>query len=185
MQKIYRTSLTPEQYVQEDHHRQVPPPDRCGNCRRMHSLEALAYYLRFVTSSSAQVLALWVRRFVCRACRVTTSCLPEFALPYRLVDTVTVSDGFNERKTAPVARWSDRIQSYWRAFHAFLDELVRTVGQAFGPLPLQPTARGFWQMLLQRFESLGGATEELVHRFGLTLFARYRCHQRWSQLHVA
>jgi hypothetical protein len=183
MQKIYRTALTPEQYVQGNHHRQVSPPDQCGNCRKLHRLDA--YYLRFVTSSSADVLALWVRRFICRSCGTTTSCLPEFAQPYRLVNTATVTDGFSERQTAQTARWSDAIRRYWRDFNAFLDELLRTVGHAFGPLPLRPTARGFWQMLLGRFGGLGAATEELVHRFGLTLFARYRCHQRRQPLHAA
>src|SRR5688572_15427233 len=107
MQKIYRTSLTPEQYVQENHHQQVPRPERCSHCQKLHSLEALSYYLRYITSFTATVLSIWVRRFICRSCRVTTSCLPEFAQPYRLVNTATVSDGFNGHKTPPVARWSE------------------------------------------------------------------------------
>ena len=183
MQKIYRTALTPEQYVEQNRSRQVPAPEQCGICLRVHCLEALAYYLRFVTSSSANVLAIWVRRFICRFCRRTTSCLPEFALPYRLVNTPTVSDGFEERSTVQVARWTEPIRRYWREFNGFLDELVRTVGQAFGPLPLRVTAGVFWKRLLERFGSLGAAMEELVQRFGITLFARYRCHQR-PQVHA-
>jgi hypothetical protein len=184
MQKIYRTALSPEQYVPAEQHRQVPRPEHCGNCGKVHSLEALSYYHRFVTTFTAAVLPIWVRRFICRFCRRTTSCLPEFALSYRLVNSATVADGFSERTSAPVARWSEHIRRYWRDFNAFLDELLRTLGQAFGPLPLRPTARGFWQMLLQRFGPLGAATEELVHRFGITLFARYRCHQQ-RPLHAA
>jgi hypothetical protein len=178
MQKIYRTELSPEQYVQENSHLQVPRPERCGHCGKPYCLEALAYYVRFVTTALAAVLPIRVRRFICRSCRRTTSCLPDFALPYRLVNTATVSDGFNGRQTPSVERWAAPIQRYWRDFNGFLDELLRTVGNAFGRLPLRPTASGFWRMLLQRFGSLGAATEELVDRFGITLFARYRCHQR-------
>ncbi|HXP60481.1 MAG TPA: hypothetical protein VN829_08325, partial [Dongiaceae bacterium] len=65
MQTIVKTSLTPEQYVEQDYHKQVKPPENCPNCGRAHSLEALAYYERYVTSVLA-VLLIWVRRFLCR-----------------------------------------------------------------------------------------------------------------------
>ena len=44
MQTIYPTSLTPEQYAEQDYHTQVRPPENCPNCRRAQALEALAYY---------------------------------------------------------------------------------------------------------------------------------------------
>ena len=64
MQTIFQTSLTPEQYAKHDHHRQVPPPPNCPNCHRARSLEALAYYQRYITSALAVVLWIWVRRFM-------------------------------------------------------------------------------------------------------------------------
>ena len=31
MQRIFQTSLTPEQYAEQDYHKQVPPPDNCDS----------------------------------------------------------------------------------------------------------------------------------------------------------
>ena len=48
MQTIYPTSLTPEQYAEQEHHKQVPPPENCPNCERARALEALSYYHRYI-----------------------------------------------------------------------------------------------------------------------------------------
>ena len=34
MQTIYPTSLTPEQYSEQEYHKQVRPPENCPNCQR-------------------------------------------------------------------------------------------------------------------------------------------------------
>jgi hypothetical protein len=185
MQTIFQTSLTPEQYAQQEYHRQVPRPENCPNCERAHTLEGLAYYHRYITTATALVLWIWVRRFWCRHCRVSVSCLPAFAQPYRLVNTATVSAGFNGEVTRPeVRRWDLLIQEYWRRFEAHLPVLLRQVGQAFGSVPLRPTAQGFWRQLLERCGDLAQATGQLVHRFHTCLFGTYRCHQR-RQLQAA
>jgi hypothetical protein len=185
MQKIYPTSLTPEQYVEQEHHRQVPPPENCPNCQRAHTLEALAYYERYVSTATALVLLIWVRRFLCRLCRVSVSCLPAFAQPYRPVNTPTVEAGFNGQETRPeVQRWKGLIDCYWVRFEKHLPVLLRQVGNAFGPLPLQPAARGLWRQLLDQCGTLAQATERLIHQFHTCLFGTYCCHQR-RQLHAA
>ena len=185
MQRIYPTSLTPEQYVEQAHHRQVRPPENCPNCQRAHCLEALAYYDRYITTATALVLMIWVRRFLCRLCRVSVSCLPAFAQPYRPVNTATVEAGFNGQDARPeVQRWRGLIGCYWRRFQGHLPVLLRQVGQAFGPLPLQPTAHGFWRQLLDHCGTLAEATRQLIDQFHTCLFGRYRCHQR-RQLHAA
>ena len=179
MQTIYLTSLTPEQYAETEHHRQVPPPENCPRCRRAHGLEALAYYHRYITSATALVLLIWVRRFLCRHCRVSVSCLPAFAQPYRPVNTPSISAGFNGEEARPeVQRWSQLIDGYWRRFETHLPRLLRQVGNAFGPVPLQPTAPGFWGQLLQHCGDLARATRQLIHQFHTCLFGTYRCHQR-------
>jgi hypothetical protein len=178
MQRIFPTSLTPEQYAEQDYHRQVKPPENCPNCARAHALEALAYYGRYITTASALVLLIWVRRFLCRHCRVSVSCLPSFAQPYRPVNTPTVAEGFSGQATAAVARWSELIRGYWRRFESHLPTLLRQVGQAFGTVPLQPTAQGFWRQLLRQGGDLAGATRQLIHQFHTCLFGTYRCHQR-------
>ena len=178
MQRIFQTLLPPEQYAEQDYHKQVPPPENCPNCERAHVLAALAYYQRYITTASALVLLIRVRRFLCRHCRVSVSCLPQFAQPYRPVNTPTVAAGFNGQATVPVQRWEELIRGYWRRFETHLPALVRQVGHAFGPVPLQPTAQGFWRQLLQHCGDLAQATRQLIGQFHTCLFGTYRCHQR-------
>ena len=46
-----------------------------------------------------------VRRFVCRHCPVTVSCLPQFAQPYRLVCNETIEAFFaGEKDRVEIAR---------------------------------------------------------------------------------
>jgi hypothetical protein len=179
MQRVYPTLLTPEQYAQQDYHRQVAAPEDCPNCNRAHSLEAHCYYHRYITTATDLVLWIWVRRFWCRHCRITVSCLPAFAQPYRVVNTPTVAAGFNGEAARPeVRRWELLIAAYWERFEAHLPVLLRQVGNAFGPVPLQPTVRGFWRRLLARCGDLARATGQLIHQFHTCLFGTYRCHQR-------
>ena len=179
MQRIFQTSLTPEQYAQQEYHRQVRRPENCPNCDGVHSLEALAYYQRYITTALALVLRIWVRRFLCRVCRISVSCLPQFAQPYRPVNTTTIAAGFNGENARPeVQRWSHLIEGYWRGFETHLPVLLRQVGNALGPLPLQPTAEGFWGQLIAHCGDLAEATRQLIDQFHTCLFGTYRCHQR-------
>jgi hypothetical protein len=185
MQTIYQTSLTPEQYAGQDFHKQVAPPQNCPNCQHAHCLEALAYYHRYITTATILVLWIWVRRFLCRSCRVSVSCLPSFAQPYRVVNTSTITAGFNGQEARPeVQHWRDLIGGYWQRFETHLPVLLRQVGNAFGPLPLDPTGKGFWEQLLGCCGGLASATQQLVHQFHACLFGTYRCHQR-RQLQAA
>jgi hypothetical protein len=144
MQNIYPTSLTPAQYAQQEYHKQVLPPENCPNCGRAHTLEALAYYQRYVTYLLV-VLRICVRRFLCRQCRVSVSCLPAFAQPYRAINTATVEAGFSgPTQGREVQHWGALIAVYWTRFATHLPWLLRQLGNAFGPVPLQPTAEGFW-----------------------------------------
>jgi hypothetical protein len=185
MQTIIQTSLTPEQYAEQEHHKQVKAPGNCPNCQRALTLEALAYYDRYITTATALVLLIWVRRFLCRVCGVSVSCLPSFAQPYRPVNTSTVEAGFNGQAQKPeVRRWTFLIETYWQRFQEHLPTLARQVGNAFGPVPLQPTAQGFWRQLLEHCGDLASATRQLVGQFHTCLFGAYRCHQR-RQLQAA
>jgi hypothetical protein len=185
MQTIYPTSLTPEQYAEQEHHRQVSPPECCPNCQRAQVLEALTYYDRYITTATDLVLRIWVRRFECRRCEITVSCLPEFAQPYRVVNTPTVADGFNGKATDQVKRWDALIARYWKRFASHLLLLLRMVGNAFGPVPLQPRAEDFWWRLFARCGDLGAATRQLIGQFHTCLFGTYRCHQRRQPLQAA
>ena len=178
MQTIFPTSLTPAQYAEQAHQKQVKAPEICPNCGRADSLEALAYYHRYVTWLT-DVLMIWVRRFQCRKCRVSVSCLPSFAQPYRAVNTATIEAGFNgQTQKREVQHWGALLAVYWAGFAAHLPQLLRQVGNALGPVPLAPTAQGFWQQLLGHCGDLAQATRQLVQEFHTCLFGTYRCHQR-------
>lgn len=188
MQTIFKTSLTPQQYFEQNYQKQVKPPENCPNCGRAHSLEALTYYERYVTWLT-KVLLIWVRRFLCRRCRVSVSCLPHFAQPYRAVNSATIAAGFSgqaqsREQNQAVEHWGTAIAVYWRRYQRHLPALLRIVGNAFGALPLQPAAQEFWQALLGRCGDLASATRQLVHQFHTCLFGTYRCHQR-RQLQAA
>ncbi len=181
MQLIRPVPVTAEQYVQENFHQQIRAPQNCPNCQHAHSLEALCYYWRYVTSMLAAVLRIQVRRFLCRHCRVSISCLPDFAQPYRLVNTSTVQAGFDGQKARPdVQRWGQLVGSYWKSFARHLPRLIRSVGSAFGPSFAAPSARQFWEQIKRACGSLATATRQLVKQFHTCLFGTYRCHQRRS-----
>ena len=184
VQTIFKTSLTPRQYVEQAYQKQVRPPEQCPNCGRAHRLEALAYYERWVTWLK-EWLRLWVRRFLCRHCGVSVSCLPDFAQPYRAMNTATIAAGFNaQAQGQTVPHWDTVLRGYWRRYQRHLPVLLRRVGNAFGPVPLAPTARGFWAQLLGHCGSLARATRQLVGQFHTCVFGTYRCHQRRWPLHA-
>ena len=124
-------------------------------------------------------MEIWVRRFFCNHCCISVSCLPQFAQPYRVVNSDTVQAAFDEQHSRPeVQRWWVLLQSYWRRFQRHLPELLLRVGQNFGALPVKATARDFWKRCLQTCGDWGRTTQELIARFGTCLFGTYRCHQR-------
>lgn len=176
MQTIYPVTLTPKEYVAQGFEDQVLKPENCANCGGANCLEALGYYARWV-SNLLEVCRVQVRRFLCRQCKVSISCLPDFAQPYRVVATVTVQAGFNEQSCPQTQHWGWLILEYWKKFSGQLQELLRTVGNAFGPCPVGLDAREFWNLLMAECGDLSKATQRLVHEFGICLFGRYRCHQ--------
>lgn len=179
MQTIYPVSVTPEQYAKQSYQKQVRPPENCVNCGQANCLEAHGYYHRYITQSAALVLMIWVRRFLCNLCKITVSCLPDFAQPYRVVNTATVEAGFDGEGTRPeVQRWCSLIVAYRKRFVAHLPLLTRTVGNVFGRCPLHPSADAFWLQMKKACGGLATATRQLVDSFRTCLFGAYRCHQR-------
>jgi hypothetical protein len=176
MQTIYPISLTPKEYSEQHFEEQVQKPDTCSNCGGAHCLDALGYYWRWI-SSWVEAFRIRVRRFLCLQCRLTISCLPDFAQPYRVVNTPTVEKGFNQKTGRAVQHWGWLIAAYWKKFTAHLQGLVRTVGNAFGPCPVNLCPQDFWKLLLRDCGDLAGATRQLVSRFRTCLFGTYRCHQ--------
>lgn len=177
MQKIYPVSLTPKEYLEQHFEEPVQKPENCLNCGGAHCLEALGYYGRWI-SHLLDVFRIRVRRFLCLQCRIRISRLPEFAQPYRVVNTQTVEAGFNGEGAREVQDWGWLVLAYWKKYTAHLPELVRTVGNAFGPCPVKVGPQDFWKILLQDCGDLAAATGQLVRQFRTCLVGSYRCHQR-------
>lgn len=184
MQIIISIALTPEQYAQGDHHTQVKATSQCPNCQEAHRLKALGYYFRGITQSVAQVLRIGIRRFRCGQCRISVSYLPQFAQPYRLVNTQSVEAAFQgQNSSAQVQRWMHLILAYWQCFQRHLPVLIARVGNFFGTIALKASAKDFWNDLITGCGSLAKATQTLVNQFHTCLFGQYQCHQRkWVQV---
>jgi hypothetical protein len=177
MQIIYPTTLTPIEYLEHNGAEQVQKPENCVSCGEANCLEALGYYWRWI-SYLVDAFRIRVRRFLCLQCWTSISCLPDFAQPYRVVNTQTVEAGFNAKGSAPELHWGWLILAYWKKFSTHLQTLRRAVGNAFGPCPVAASPEDFWKLILKQFDSLAAATEELVRKFHICLFGTYRCHQR-------
>jgi hypothetical protein len=110
---------------------------------------------------------------------VTVSCLPQFAQPYRLVCNQTIEAFFGgEKDRGDVERWQELLGRYRRGYESFLAELRAACGALLGRSPPQEEALSFWGRVMEACGGLTAATGRLVHELGITLFGRYRCHQR-------
>jgi hypothetical protein len=132
-----------------------------------------------VTASRGLVIQIAVRRFCCRHCPVTVSCLPQFAQPYRLVCNQSIEAFFGgEKDRSDVERWQELLERYRRRYEGFSAELRAGCGALFGRSPPQEEPLGFWRRVMKACGGLAAATGRLVHELGITLFGRYRCDQR-------
>jgi len=179
MQIIVEVGIDPAGYVNEEYQRRVRAPSVCPNCGRAQVLEAHGYYWRWVTALCGLVVRIAVRRFCCRHCPVTVSCLPQFAQPYRLVCNQTIEGFFGGTKDrSDVGRWQELLERYRRRYEGFFAELRTECGALFGRSPPQEEPLSFWGRVMKACGGLAAATGRLVHELGITLFGRYRCHQR-------
>jgi hypothetical protein len=178
MQKVRRVKLTVEAYVREQFHRRMRPPEQCPNCGRLHRLWAHGYYERDSTERTGKPLRFWVRRFLCRCCGITVSCLPCFAQPYRLVSHATLGaflKGQSQRRDVQVRQ--ELLQRYVRRFAEWRPSLVRIVGHRFGRASPKEEATAFWRRAVAACGSAAELTMQLVEEFRTTCFRTYRCHQ--------
>ena len=178
MQKIVRVKHTVETYVLEEHHAQMRPPSHCPNCGRLHRLWSLGYYQRYTTGLLGKAIAFLVRRFRCTYCRLTVSCLPCFAQPYRLVNHTTLEAFLNGRyRRHDVEAQRDLLRRYLRRFVEWQPALINIIGHNFGRASPQEDATAFLQRAVASCGSASELTVHLVEQFRTTCFKTYRCHQ--------
>jgi hypothetical protein len=169
---------TVEEYIEQLAHRSVRAPEACPRCGRLHVLKHLDYYQRGCTDSVGKVREINVKRFECIHCRLTVSCLPDFAQPYRLINCQTIQKFFNgDTDPKDVQRNYINLQRYWLRFSKWAGRLKTIIGATFGRGPPKEPAAGLWRRILARHHSLARATQMLVQDFRTTCFGQYRCHQ--------
>jgi Domain of unknown function (DUF6431) len=176
MQIICTVPLSPDCYAKENFQRSIKRPISCPRCGNRNALAALGYYSRHVTSAERGVVRIFVRRFRCRICSRTTSLLPSFAQPYRLVLNTTINEFFKGTIGTGSLSWLTLLKQYWNKFANWLPEIDNIMRSVVERSPPQPDATGWWTAIIEVFGSIEKITITLVSRFGVTLFGRYRCH---------
>lgn len=175
MQIIVGANQTPEEYARDGGEHLIRPPADCPQCGHGHVLAAHGYYRRHTTDQNGRPTEIRVRRFRCRVCGGTLSCLPSFAQPYRLLNCATIERGFSGViGVLDVSRNAELLQRYWRRFKEKCQAVGRLLGVSDTPTNL---AGRVWAAVLQMAEGFGEATRQLVSKFMTTCFGQYRCHR--------
>lgn len=170
---------TADGYIKEAGHRKVKPPESCLDCGHQ-KLHRHGFYERGVVELGVLV-SISVARFLCSACQRTVSCLPSFALPYRLIVAETVEAFFEERYgEAGIDRYWDLLVVYRERWEERAPEIERISGGYFGPLNDQGSSKRLLKAMLGKWNRLRRASQELLHRFGESLLGFYPIHD-WAR----
>lgn len=185
MQLIVAFDGDPEAYVRQAAHRRIERPSRCPNCGAPGCLGAHGYYPRWVSAGErGKPTSIKVRRFRCRACRRTTSMLPDFAQPYRVVATDTVGEFLaGARSKSLMIPWLPLLDGYQRRFEARLPETRRLLATVFGLEGLVGAAVEQWERMRHNFGGARSLTARMAGEAGATVFGIYRCHAPGGAAH--
>ena len=178
MQQIIAFLGSPEEYVHDGAHRKVTRPEICAICGSPGGMLAHGYYSRSVTIPGPIMrLLIQIRRFLCFFCRRTTSMLPDFAQPYRLVATDTVNEYLaGSRDTAEVKRWSEHLGRYQQRFEDRIQETRFALATAYDIPELPLVAIDLWGEVCRHFDGARRFTARFAGEVGMTVFGTYRCH---------
>jgi hypothetical protein len=178
MQILVRLGESPESYIREKLHTGVKAPPCCPNCQNSHKLRALGYYERGIASTgNPAYLRFLVRRFRCMNCRRTTSVLPDFSQPYRLISNEIIGSHFRGGLAAVPQQWSLLLNRYWNRFTDWLPLLASKVRDDFRLEMPADAPESSWICIEGALGEIGSATQKLTKRSGMTLFGAYLCHQ--------
>jgi hypothetical protein len=185
MQVIFAFHSGPEEYVRDGAQRKVVRPADCPICGKLGVMRGHGYYSRSVSGPGRiRLLLIWIRRFLCLACRRTTSMLPDFAQPYRLVATDTVDKYFSDtRDGAEVNVWLELLARYQKRFEDRIPETRAALEKEynFGVLPLE--AMDLWLVVCRNFDGARGFTARFAREVGMTVFGIYGCHRPAGKSH--
>lgn len=176
LQLIHLTKESVEEYEKGESHKRIVTPARCPNCQESGRLRSLGYYSRYTTRATVGTPAILVRRFRCFKCRRTTSLLPSFAQPYRLVlnETIEAYMAGNTNR-ADVLRSADHLKRYRHQYVRWLPNLRLRLHALLKGIP-HKTAEAVWVAILEWGESLTKVTLFLTRDRQITMFGQYKCH---------
>lgn len=128
-----------------------------------------------------RLLLIWIARFLCPACGRTTSLLPSFALPYRMMATDTLQAFLQGRMDEPgIAQHWDLLQACRRRWENRAAGIEAVTGAFFGPAGDEPAPQRLLAAMLAKWGGLRQAGVQLLELFGETPLGRHRIHD-WAR----
>lgn len=181
MQVLAVVGQSPEGYELSGAYCRMAPPCGCPNCGSQRKLRPHGYYQRGVSSQRGGFpVVIHVRRFRCRGCRRTTSMLPLFAQPYRLVRNETIGRFFRDGSLeACDLKWLGLLLRYRHTFFFWWPVIRRALNipPEVLSVPIAPGCYDAWRSVEDRFQTIDYATHSLVEIHQITLFGSYKCHK--------
>jgi hypothetical protein len=103
----------------------------------------------------------------------------ELREPYRVVCNATI-EAFFEGKTDrnQVRTFHELLGRYRRTYQRWFGTLCMECGACFGRSSPEEKPLAFWGGIMRTCGGLAAATGKLAGQLRITLFGRYRCHQR-------
>jgi len=180
MQAIVCVAFDIRTYIREAYHRRVQAPyTTCPQCASGRKLNVLGYYSRYSTDEQGQELSLWIKRFICKACGKTLSCLPHFVASYRLLHNRLIEAYFlGDSKSIGVQRHSDLLKTYMKRFEQWQPSLASRIGCVFGRAPPRLKVWEWVRWMIHRAGNFHTVTKKLIEDFQTTCFGSYQCHQK-------
>jgi len=176
LQLIHLTLESVEEYSEGESQKRIAAPKSCPNCRKRGRLRALGYYRRYTTRFKAGTLEIRIRRFRCFHCHRTTSFLPSFLQPYRLVINETIEAYMAGNLIRPdILRSLDQLKRYGQQYLRWLPELRVHLQVRLRHLTSK-TAEAVWKTLLRWGGGLTMTTLLLTRDHQITMFGHYKCH---------
>lgn len=178
MQVVVHVGGTAEFYIQERGWERIKAPACCPNCGGKKGLRSLGYYERSIASMcSVKCMRLQIRRFRCFNCGRTTSLLPSFCQPYRLLPSEMIESYFKNPADKGSTSWGFLLSRYWRCYTDWLEELRSRLNKDFDLKTCTQGPAQMWMAIEKTFIGLANATVKIVTKSMITLFGIYQCHQ--------
>lgn len=179
-QNITHITTTIAGYIRNQMHRLVKRPDRCICCGH-DMVHRHGHYERFLVHDGKPHM-IAVARFLCPCCRRTTSLLPSFALPYRLLPASMVQSWFEgDHSHVGSAQYESLQKDYRRHWERRCGALHAMLGGALGRMDPGGLPQQLYRALIGQWGDLAGANAGLLRDFGQSLLGTYRIHD-WARV---